>query len=221
MDVNNYNTVKYRSGAAKLGKKFVYVEGKSNKFFYQELYELKSVIVRPGGSCINIKNTVSESQNFFGIIDNDYYFHEVVDRIYTIDYYSLENVVIENIPEFNDLKEGLISFYKNDNDSARFKKLKCNHLKKDNRVVSFELKVGKRHHEQYDVYIRSRILSEQSFLKYKDLKGTLNEYYSFYKQQPGNKKIEYFKCLVGFLKSNKLSEVMSVGEYARLKSALL
>ncbi|GAA3412607.1 hypothetical protein ACFFNY_32905 [Paenibacillus hodogayensis] len=88
----NYNKEKYNRGKLKLvTQPIIYVEGKSNKIFYQQLEEFSDKFIDNGGNCSNIRAKVESQPNSYGIIDHDY--EEIShEKLFPINFYSIENI---------------------------------------------------------------------------------------------------------------------------------
>lgn len=188
------------------------VEG-NNKFFYQQIKELYPYLVYDGGNCTDIIRKVGQEKYKLGIIDNDYRDkNEQIDNIIKIDYYSIENIVLEKIPEFNCLIEIL--------KAEKLEELILHDVKvcfypKDKENKEFTLSLGRRYQEEERIkYVQSEIISLSSLIKYKNLKiavESTNKYISM----KLHKKIQIINDLHNYIDEKSIKEILSRGEYKR------
>ena len=72
----------------------IYFEGKCNKKFYANFNIFKKYTLLNGNSCYNIIKKVENNNNCIGIIDGDFDDSKKGDKIFKIDFYSIENIVV-------------------------------------------------------------------------------------------------------------------------------
>lgn len=185
----NYNREKYNRGKTKLiTQPIIYVEGNSNKIFYQQLNELKDKFIENGGSCNQIRQKVESKNNVYGIVDRDY---ENINhpKIFPIDFYSMENISLIFIEGLQDLLESVKRyFHKHDLDEVRFYQpnLIVNVDTNTKRVKNYDIILtNKKHHDQYQTYITKNIISENTFLQYKDVKKIVERYVKYLRSKQG------------------------------------
>lgn len=215
----NYDKSKYDRGKSHLvTQPILYVEGNTSKIFYQQLIELQDKFVENGGSCSAIKIKVKNDTTSFGIIDSDY---SIVaqDRIFPIDYYSIENISLVHITELIDLKKSLINYV------LTYKLSKVRLYKtifdvfrdENNRVKEYKINLGaQKHHSQYNSYIANNIVCEMTFLRYKDLKTVVEKYVKFHKSMY-SEKINYISELADYLPSKSIKEIFNSHNLERLE----
>lgn len=199
----------------------IYVEGKSNKIFYEQLRELENTFVQNGGSCIDIKKKVLSEKNSFGIVDHDYEnnFHE---KLFPIDYYSIENISLIRMEEFNELRTSIQQHINQHNiESARIHKCTSNIIRdKDKRPINFKVELSAvKHHIQYENYINSKIISANSFFKYKDIKIVVEKYIGFYKEK-NSEQINHVTNLIESLTAASVTEIFDTSTLRRFNLSL-
>ena len=159
--------------------KKIFFEGKINKKYYQKIELFRKYTLDNGGPCSNIKKIVSQNSKFYGVVDGDF-FSENLDRIYQIDFYSIENIVLIYHGILDLYLSSLIEILKNYFKSEK----KVRHrliLTKDSNhcfVLEKELKIN----SQFYDYIDEKIIDEKTFLKYMDLKKIVGSYMGILKQ---------------------------------------
>ncbi|HEL2511033.1 TPA: hypothetical protein U1W10_001145 [Streptococcus suis] len=188
------------------------VEG-NNKFFYQQIKELHPYLVDDGGNCTDIIRKVGREKYKLGIIDNDYRDkNEQIDNIIKIDYYSIENIVLEKIPEFNCLIEIL--------KAEKLEELILHDIKvcfypKDRENKEFTLSLGRRYQKEERIkYVQSEITSFAFLVKYKNLKIAV-ESTNRYISMKLHKKIQIINDLHNYIDEKSIKEILSREEYER------
>ncbi|MGJ9458519.1 hypothetical protein [Oceanobacillus sp. CF4.6] len=219
----DYNREKYNRGKMKLvTQPIIYVEGRTNKIFYQQLKELKDKFIDNGGNCIQIKEKVESQSNSYGIVDHDYLDinHE---RLFPIDFYSVENISLTYIEELDDLRDSIIKYIKeNKIEVVRLHKphLKICLDKEIKRVTNYHIELTDiKHHEQYIKYISKSIISDCTFIKYKDIKKMVEQYVKFYNAK-FSVKINYIIDLAGYLPSKSINVIFDDTTLDRLNKVL-
>ena len=159
--------------------KKIFFEGKTNKKYYQKIELFRKYTLDNGGPCSNIKKIVSQNSKFYGVIDGDFY-NENTDRIYQIDFYSVENIVL--------IYHGILGFhlsslvktlkkYFNDEEKIRHRLILTRNSEQCF-ALERELKID----SQFYDYIDETIIDEETFLKYMDLKKIVGSYMSILEQ---------------------------------------
>ncbi|NLQ42967.1 hypothetical protein D3845_00920 [Streptococcus mutans] len=146
-------------------------EGKVNKKYYQKIDYFRPYRLENGGSCSNIVKKVLENKLFHGVIDGDFE-HKNFERIYQIDFYSIENIILIYNSEFKKLVKILKKYYK-DNETIRKR------LVQDTSKNKFSIRADKPIEKTFHKYIDETINDENTFLKYMDLKKLANSYSNF------------------------------------------
>uniref|UniRef100_UPI00193110CF hypothetical protein n=1 Tax=Metasolibacillus meyeri TaxID=1071052 RepID=UPI00193110CF len=143
-----YDKEKYNQGMKKLvTQPIIYVEGSSNKIFYQQIEELNDKFIDNGGNCNNIRRKVKSDSNYYGIVDRDY--HDISEeRIFVICFYSLENAALIYIDKMEYLRSVIKKcIYKNTLNNAKFHKLKLSiNRGRNKRVRNFDLIITESKH---------------------------------------------------------------------------
>lgn len=184
------NKEKYFEIASKMveNEKWIYVEGVTNKAFYQKFSEINHIPMASGGSCGLIIDKVRQNKNAFGIIDNDYRVDIQYDRIFNIDYYSIENIELIFHPILADLKEELCIKFHQDSRVAIHKCIDLVISRDENRRVNnFNIVYSFEEDSQYNGYLSSRLLSNVEFVRYKKLKNVVVKYVDFLRQVNGRR----------------------------------
>ncbi|MGT2829261.1 hypothetical protein AB6M97_00260 [Streptococcus hillyeri] len=193
-------------------KPFCFVEG-NNKFFYQQIKELYPYVVDNGGNCIDIIEKVEHDKDKVGIIDNDYRDKtKHFDNIVKIDYYSIENIALQKVPEFTCLKNEL---KKNQLEELKIHDIKVNFFPQEIENANFELLLGRKYTEDTRInYVQGTITSVDSLIKYKNLKVAV-EGTSRYLKMKFQKNIQYINDLHNYINDKSLKEILSKDEYNR------
>ncbi|MGA5696767.1 hypothetical protein ACPCHU_19455 [Bacillus bombysepticus] len=206
----NYDREKYNKGKMKLiTQPLIFVEGNSNKIFYQQLNELKNKIIENGGDCIQIKKRVESQTNCYGIVDHDYLDHSH-EKLFPINFYSVENISLIYIDKLEDLRLSIHKYiYTNEFEEIILQKpfLKMLFDKESKRVIDFNIILtNQKHHDQYKTYITKNIMSETTFMKYKDLKKVVELYIRFYKLK-NSEKINHIFDLAQHLPKKSIEDI--------------
>lgn len=199
----------------------IYVEGRSNKVFYQQLIELNDKFVDNGGSCIDINRKVDSENNSYGIVDHDY--SEINhEKLFPINFYSLENISLIYIQELDDLRESIekyiientlktVSIHKAD--------FKMYH-DKTKRVKGYHIILSSRkHHDQFNEYILNKIVCEKTFMRYKDIKKVVEQYIKFYKSKY-SVKVHHIIDLAEYLPSKSIKHIFDKPTLERLNKII-
>lgn len=200
----------------------IYFEGKCNKKFYANFNIFKKYTLLNGNSCYNIIKKVENNNNCIGIIDGDFDDSKKGDKIFKIDFYSIENIVVIYHKLFNELKkEFLHPFFSNH-------KIIRNHIQvePDNYNQCFKLKFGDPIDNKYHEYINKKIDNEDDCIRYMNLKKVVDKF-SIYKINCRNtskedKKIyrKYIETLFNYMNNSHISEIFSNSEYKRINKVL-
>ena len=219
------NKEKYFEIASKMvgNEKWIYVEGATNKAFYQNFSEINHIPISSGGSCGLIIDKVRQSKNAFGIIDNDYRVDTQYDRIFNIDYYSIENIELIFHPILAGLKDELCIKFHQDFRIAIFKCLDLVVNRDENRrVSSFNIIYSIEEDSQYKGYLSSRLLSNAEFVRYKRLKNVVVKYIDFLKQINGRRTMPSSILLDTFnhLPTKTIADIFEKNTITRIKDQL-
>ncbi|MDU5765256.1 MAG: hypothetical protein E6Z94_01640 [Streptococcus salivarius] len=222
ISVANVNVEDFNLQAGKMlpsTDKKIFFEGKTNKKYYQKIELFRKYTLDTGGPSSNIKKIVSQNSKFYGVIDGDF-FNENLDRIYQIDFYSIENIVLSyhGILGFHllSLVELLKDYFKSEQ-KIRHRLI----LTKDSHqcfAIEKELKID----SQFYDYIDEKIIDEETFLKYMDLKKIVGSYMVILKQNDEISK-ECRKAAKDYIPTCneiKINELFSVSEVERIRREL-
>ncbi|PEA78013.1 hypothetical protein CN676_12070 [Bacillus wiedmannii] len=206
----NYDREKYDRGKRKIiTQPIIFVEGRSNKIFYQQLNELKDKIIENGGNCTQIKEKVESQNNYYGIVDHDYLEHSH-EKLFPINFYSVENIALIYINELEDLRLSIRKYVETNKLEAIILHKPCLKIISEEgtkRVTGFNIILtSQKHHEQYVKYINNNIVSGITFMKYKDLKKVVELYVKFYKLKNGEK-INHIIDLARHLPAKSIEEI--------------
>lgn len=161
--------------------KKIFFEGKVNKKYYQKIVLFRKYTLVNGGSCSDIKNIVSNDKDkkFYGVIDGDFENKDLA-RIYQIDFYSIENIVllyhVTLAPYLKILISDLKNYYQKE------KSIRHRLIQNINCTGHFVFKKDLEINSQFHEYIDFKIFDETTFLKYMDLKNIVSSYMMFLKQ---------------------------------------
>ncbi|MDI0274408.1 hypothetical protein QGQ84_12485 [Bacillus safensis] len=207
-----YDKEKYNKGKKKLiTQPIIYVEGYTNKIFYQQLNELKENFIENGGNSSEIRKKVDSEINCYGIVDHDYT-HITHEKIFPINFYSVENISLIYIKELDDLRNALIKYI--DDNTLELARLHLPNLniqydKNSKRVTTYELVLTERkHHNQYEEYIAEKVISNSAFMKYTNIKKVVEKYIKFYKRKYGVK-INHIIDLADYIPSKTIKMIFS------------
>lgn len=216
----------------------IFVEGEANKKFYSSFkkFENQNCNVRvgneinnKGNSCNNIINIINDisSKNCIGIIDGDFNDSEIHNKIFKIDFYSIENIVVIYHKLFHELftilKEEFLPPFFSNHKIIR----KSIQAKTTNRNQNFDLEFEKDDIDnQYHEYIDKKINNEDDYIRYMNLKKVVDKF-SIYKINCRNtnkedKKIyrKYIETLFNYMNDSHISEIFSNSEYKRINKFL-
>lgn len=200
----------------------IYFEGKCNKKFYANFNIFKKYTLLNGNSCSNIIKKVENNNNCIGIIDGDFDDSKRGDKIFKIDFYSIENVVIIYHKLFNELKKEFLHPFFSSHKIIR------NHIQveSDNYNQCFKLKPGNPIDNKYHEYINKKIDNKDDFIRYMNLKKVVDKF-SIYKincinTNKEDKKIyrKYIETLFNYMNDSHISEIFSNSEYKRINKVL-
>ena len=217
---------KYTRGSDKMLRNEIriFVEGGLNKAFYSQFSEINKNMIENNGSCSKIIKKVSESENYFGIIDNDFRLKGefVEDRVFRIDYYSIENIVILNHSKYVKLREKLDNILNSVSITDYAKnKLDVNILRIKNRPTDFKFESIAQHHPQYHSYITSQILDASSYYKYMDLKKCVTTFMKYIHEKEGSFKNKHILELYDNLQDKTIKSIFDDREFIRISNSLL
>lgn len=225
-----FDREKYGRGAGALlqGNIVIFVEGKSNKLFYQNFDDLKRFSImlpeQGGSSCLNIKSKVKENLNWYCILDKDYSDGEDDQlRVFFLNYYALENIVLLNHPKFMVLQEKLIEFMDNqDFNECKLKLLNIqyNRNKRENKEYSI-IELG-HIHIQYHNYINNIVENHMHYMQYISVKKIIETFDSYLAQKTENhRKRRYFEELYSKLKEQSFKYLFNDYQYEKIQKNLL
>ncbi|MDO4640073.1 MAG: hypothetical protein Q4A77_09475 [Leptotrichia hongkongensis] len=190
------------------------VEG-NNTFFYQKIEELYPYIIQNGHSSNAIKSNVKNSNCKIGIIDNDYD-NTLIENIIKIDYYSIENIALELIPEFKILKDLLEQeIRKHGLEEVRKCHIEVKFFPKDIKNKNINLKLCGQYTDGNRInYVNSKIKDLRSLNKFKDLKKAIEGTHRFLKMKH-QKNIQYINELHSYMEKKSIQGILSEEEYVR------
>lgn len=199
--------------------KKILFEGKVNKKYYQKINHFRKYTLENGDSCSNIKKRVSNNSLLYGVIDGDF-IEEDLDKIYQIDFYSIENIVLLNHhaldSQLNVLRNDLKQYF-NKEKTIRHR-LVQDETNKNRFVLKKDLEIDSKFHP----YIDSKIIDQDSFLRYMDLKKVVNSYMNVIKQGKKNSK-ETKKIIKKYIETCNIisiEELFSKSELSRVQKEL-
>lgn len=221
--MDNIDIEKYHKGAMALneGNVIILVEGASNKLFYSKFNEIKHIaIFRPldldkgSNSCINIKSLIKENDGWCAILDKDFQDY-TQDRIFNLDYYSLENVVLCHHKKFNELYRDISSLIEKNVGDYRNKRLTIKVLDEGKRS---EIIILSETHLQFSDYVEKTIVDSVSYLKYMDVKKIVEVFDSLLTTKiSGHKKRKYFEELYDELNDKSLLNLFHNSVHHKLR----
>lgn len=204
-----------------MGEVVVLVEG-NNKFFYQNIVEFKNCTVDSSGSCSCIRKKVREELNhgndkIIGIIDKDYSQSPKESNIFSIDFYSIENISLKFYKKMSGILPYFDSLFKKYSIESLRKQNLCGHCVFNKEMKQYELfciKLDGECDQQFHDYIDSEIVNKETFLKYKDLKKVVELYAKHYKGVNGKRnKLEYIDKLSDSIPDSSLRAIMKEYDY--------
>lgn len=218
---NDENKDKYFDGVINLiqNERWIYVEG-NNKFFYQSYNEISHIPMIGNKNCSDIISLVTDNINFYGILDLDFSNNNSIDRVYTINYYSIENLSLLYDKRYFSIKDEVINHINQHSLSlARIHKILV-HIDRfpNKRAKKLSLTLdSKKHHSQYHNYINNKILSEILFIQFMDLKRVVEFGASFLRQIGRINRIDYIDDLFNKLPNQRISFLFENNVYTRMK----
>ncbi|OMD43530.1 hypothetical protein [Paenibacillus odorifer] len=219
----NYDKEKYNRGKSQLvTQPIFYVEGKTNKIFYQQLDELSNKFIDNGGNCTTIKAKVESELNSYGIIDHDYV--EISHgKLFPINFYSVENISLIYISNFKHLNEMLVDYigiYGIEKARIHKPKLIINYEENRRRVRDYNVVLTQeKHHDQYIEYIENHILCDVTFMRYKNIKKIVESYVSFIKNKYSDR-INYIADLADYLPTKSIENIFDAETLQKLKKVI-
>lgn len=181
-------------------KKIIFTEGKQDRYFYSNFDELvRDFQVHPTdtehlGSKNKVIEKTLESPYFFSIVDSDYEGVHNCSRVWCINYYCIENIIlVHSTFDFNHLKSEIISFFKNHTENAKYCNLSFSHVcdlstKKDIFIADSE-SIHDKIHPQYYSYVENYITCENTYLRFGNFKNSI---INFHKHNCGYKRNRNF-----------------------------
>lgn len=225
-----FDREKYGRGAGALLQDniIIFVEGKSNKLFYQNFDELKSFSImlpeQGGSSCSNIKSEIDKNANWYCILDKDYSGEENSHaRVFLLNYYSLENIVLLNHPKFMKLQENLIEFMDKQNfDNLKLKLFYIQFNRNEKQNEEFSIMELQNIHTQHYGYINNNVKNYMHYMQYISVKKMIETFDSYLAHKTTNhKRKRYFEELHSKLKDKSLQYLFNENQYKKLKNTLL
>lgn len=183
LDKNRYN----RASEHMLGQNTVfYFEGLLDKNFYKNFQEINRFTLLQGGSCSKVIEKVSSRKNHYGIIDNDYKERSScqIDRIFRINYYSIENIVLCEHSLFDNLRSLFETFLSDIShiDGMYLNIIPILERDENKRVTGFNVDFGEAIHDQYHEYVKVNITNIETFFRYFNVKRIVVKYGEFLNQ---------------------------------------
>lgn len=191
----------------------------NNKFFYQQIEELYSYDVQDGGNCIDIIKKLEEAgtKNTIGIIDGDYRLGEnEFKNIVKIDYYSIENIALERIPDFKIIVKELQN--KSDDpkigiENLRSHDLKVKYFPKERDNLEFSIILCRQYNSPDRIeYVEDKIQELDSLIKYKNLKVVVDSTSKYLKMKL-KIKIAYITDLHKYFENRSLKYILDSKEF--------
>lgn len=220
--MDNIDVEKYHEGAMALneGNTIILVEGVSNKLFYSKFEEIKHIaIFRPldldkgSSNCINIKDLIKNNEGWYAILDKDFQCC-TQDRVFHLDYYSLENVVLCHHKKFNKLYKEIFSLIKNNMDTYKNKRLTI----KSSGEKKYDIIILSETHPQFCGYIEKTIVDSISYLKYMDVKKIVEVFDALLaKTIARHKKKKYFEELYDEINDKSLLNLFHNSVHHKLR----
>lgn len=221
----NYDKEKYNRGKLQLvTQPIIYVEGETNKIFYQQLEELSDKFIESGGNCSAIKAKIESQSNSYGIIDHDYV--EVShEKLFPINFYSIENISLIYIGKFGHLIEMIADFVKEhgvEKVRIHIPQLIINYEENGEiiRVKDYHVVLtSEKHHDQYMNYIENNIVCDDTFMRFKNLKKIVELYVKFVKNKYSDR-INYITDLIDHLPTKSIEFLFDASTLHRLKQVI-
>lgn len=154
--------------------KVLFVEGYLDSLFYSKFKETFSFVLHYDSSGVSdLLRLHGEHENSYAIIDRDYTESYNIPRVYCIDFYSIENIILKHHKLFDNLKK-------------RLEKINLSYFINRDYIYNIEVFIddqdginilrGTTIHEQYKSYILKKINDNDKFLKYFNLKKIVNAF---------------------------------------------
>lgn len=218
---------KYRMGVEKLTKSevWIYCEGKTNALFYQNFPEISKIPFQNGGSCSDIILKVSRDSFKYGIIDNDYRVEVNYDRIYPIDFYSIENIFLEYWPFLSSFKE----IIKEKEEDIGLNSLIYHNIESNitydlsRKPIKFDISLSRKENSADFKYLMKSINDIEHIYKYKRLKKVILEYFKFLKIKHGCSKDTMINHsnLYDYIPNGELCNIFKTEVYRKLENELI
>lgn len=210
----------YKRAASKMqiSTLIVYCEG-SDAEFYKKIflhYQIRADVSNPPGlrksdsGCTKVVQKVRECQNSrfhtVGIIDGDFKNLSKEQNILRLNYYSLENILVNMSPLFTGLSSAASKYYSlNDNQFKKpdiLKIRKYTYSKSRKRINQIEKYFDPKFHE----YIENNINTHISFKKLMDLKEPVERFSSMRLAQTNKSKGRYLRTFLNYRESMSADE---------------
>lgn len=219
-----FEELSYYKGAAELTRfeKVIYVEG-NNKFFYQSFSEISKYLIIGNFNCMDIIEMVKLYDNAHGIVDLDFTMNCSIDRIYPINYYSIENITLLYDYRYYDIVDKLnelINIYSIE--TVRQHKYVFQITRNEERYPSsFDIILhSKKHHEQFSEYINTNIICKSSFLRFMDLKSIVEKSSRYLREKGHLEKIDYIDNLFEKIPRPKFEKLFGQENLIRISEDL-
>lgn len=212
--LEHYDKSKYEKGTHSLIEDIeaIFVEGKSNKLFYSCFEEIKHIpILTPldknqgSCSCGNIKKLIKKNLKWHAILDGDFNTSKTsLDRVYHLNYYSIENIVLIHHPKFKEIKNELQKLINKKGIKNCFNK-RYTISKEKGRSDKFEIIESKKIHPHHQQYLKNNITSSLLYIQHMPVKNIIEAFDSFLTSKiDGHKKREYLRELHDKLNNKSL-----------------
>lgn len=186
ISLSNLNIVELNHLAEEMlpsSDKKIFFEGEINKKYYQNIALFRRYTLENGGPCSNIKRKVSQNSAFYGVIDGDF-LKEDLERIYQIDFYSIENIILiyhDDLASYLTILKRILKNHFRSEKTIRHRLIQNTDCK-DRFALKKDLKIS----PQFYDYIDEKIIDELTFLKYMDLKKNSRLLYEFFEARSEN-----------------------------------
>lgn len=200
---------------------WILTEGDSNKFFYQMFKELEKIPMKHGGSCNAIVSAVNSNRNYYGIVDRDFIGSRDNQKIFEIDFYSIENIVLVFHNEFKELQRKISYIVNNSSiEEVRINKLDT-YIDRDlsNLPINFRVTLSNNYHQlQYHNYIEKNINNLSNLYKYGSLKNVIKRKIVYLNQMNKIKKNRYLFETYCSISNPNLSMLFGPNVLSRIKT---
>lgn len=229
MNISDEDKKKYMKGSYVLLNSGIFVEGKSNKLFYSKFREIKLPIVTPldmqcgANNCSNIVKIIRDNPNskFYGVIDGDFVRdHVLIERIFILNYYSLENLVLLNHNKFSKIKEELENFIIKK--GIEYCRLKLFDITFDREKYEYTIQELNNIQEQHYDIISKRVNTPSDYLKYISVKKLVESFdtYLSIRRDIKHKKRKYFEELYDELSDRSFKALFSEIQHNNIDSII-